>query len=112
MKLSYTVDGAKIRLARTSAKLSQTNLAERIGAHVTSVSDWERGVNQPSPRHLASIARETGRAMEFFIGGEREQEVALSGETFRRRGAPGHADSRAADVEGAADGGGVSKDAA
>lgn len=61
------VSGAKIREHREALKKrtagrqgSQSWLAEQIGAHVTSVSDWEREVNQPSPRHLYAIASALG----------------------------------------------------
>lgn len=65
------VDGDKIRQARLARKTmtdgrhgSQAWLADRIGAHVTSISDWERGVNQPSARHLRGIAEALGVTVE------------------------------------------------
>src|SRR5262245_3921336 len=58
--------GARIRQARKSEKLSQSQLAAKIGAHVTSVSDWERGQNAPSARHLLSIAQATGTKIDHF----------------------------------------------
>lgn len=65
------IDGAKIRAgreavkARTNGRLgSQAWLAARIGAHPTSVSDWERGDTQPSLRHLRGISDALGVQME------------------------------------------------
>lgn len=68
--------GNKIRRARKDAKLSQSVLAGKIGAHFTSVSDWERNVNAPSARHLLGIARETGKPLAFFTedGSDDEEE--------------------------------------
>jgi transcriptional regulator with XRE-family HTH domain len=64
---NVNVIGPRIRQARRSIPLSQTELANRINAHVTSLSDWERGKHVPSPRHLVSIARVTGHPLEFFL---------------------------------------------
>lgn len=58
--------GARIRQARRAANLSQSQLAGKIGAHPTSVSDWERGRNAPSARHLLSIAQVTSTSVEHF----------------------------------------------
>jgi transcriptional regulator with XRE-family HTH domain len=66
--------GARIRQARKKAKLSQSQLAAKIGAHVTSVSDWERGQNAPSARHLLSIAQVTGTKIEHFTGEDEDEE--------------------------------------
>jgi transcriptional regulator with XRE-family HTH domain len=59
--------GSRIRQARRQAGLSQSQLAAKIGAHVTSVSDWERGVNEPSVRHMTSIAEATERPIDWFV---------------------------------------------
>ena len=59
--------GARIRQARREVRLSQSELAEKIEAHVTSISDWERGIHEPSVRHMTSIARETGKPLDWFV---------------------------------------------
>lgn len=61
-------DGSRLRAARKQKGLSQSKLAARIGAHVTSVSDWERGDNAPSGRHIASLSRELGVTAEELYG--------------------------------------------
>lgn len=66
--------GARIRQARKGANLSQSQLAGKIGAHVTSVSDWERGRNAPSARHLLAIAKATGTRMEHFEEDDEESD--------------------------------------
>jgi transcriptional regulator with XRE-family HTH domain len=69
--------GARIRQARKAANLSQTQLARKIGAHVTSVSDWERGKNAPSARHLLGIAKATGTNIaDFGVDDDRDDEEA------------------------------------
>lgn len=68
--------GARIRQARKGANLSQSQLAAKIGAHVTSVSDWERGRNAPSARHLLAIAHATGSQLERLTEeGEDDEEA-------------------------------------
>lgn len=62
-----SVLGSRIRQARRQADLSQSQLAATIGAHVTSVSDWERGVNEPSVRHMTSIAAATEKSLDWFV---------------------------------------------
>lgn len=62
-----TVLGSRIRQARRSVPLSQSELADRVGAHPTSVSDWERGVNRPRIETLAAIAEETGKTLDWFV---------------------------------------------
>ncbi len=62
-----TILGSRIRQARRLAGFSQSQLAAKIGAHVTSVSDWERGVNEPSVRHMTSIAEVTDKSLDWFV---------------------------------------------
>ena len=62
-----TILGSRIRQARRLAGLSQSQLAAKISAHPTSVSDWERGVNEPSVRHMTSIAEVTSKSLDWFM---------------------------------------------
>lgn len=69
--------GERLREARKGRGLSQSTLAARIGAHFTSVSDWERGANAPSGRHVASICRELGITTEQLYDEEEDEESAM-----------------------------------
>lgn len=78
------VSGAKIRQHRESLKAttkgrqgSQSWLAGQIGAHFTSVSDWERGVNQPSTRHLRAIADVLGVTVDELYGDEDDEASSM-----------------------------------
>lgn len=78
------VSGAKIRAGREALKAntngrqgSQSWLAGQIGAHFTSVSDWERGVNQPSTRHLRAIADVLGVRIEDLYTDDEDEESSL-----------------------------------
>lgn len=66
--------GTKLRDARKAKNWSQSKLARKIGAHVTSVSDWERGANAPSGRHIASLSRELGVKAESFYSDDDAEE--------------------------------------
>jgi len=70
-----------IKAASNGKKGSQSWLAYTIQAHVTSVSDWERGANAPSPRHLHALARALDCEMDdLFEDGE---ETQANAEPFR-----------------------------
>lgn len=48
--------GERLRAARRTANLTQAEVAQRLGVHVMSVSQWERGVNVPEEARLAKLA--------------------------------------------------------
>lgn len=68
--------GHRLRALRSERNLSQGELGRRIGAHTTSVSDWERGDNSPSGRHVFSLARELGVPVEHFYAEDEDAEAA------------------------------------
>lgn len=49
--------GDHVAELRKAAGLLQTDLAEQLGTRDRRVSEWERGEQQPHPRHLVAIAR-------------------------------------------------------
>lgn len=70
-------NGAKLRSLRNKKGWSQGELGRRIGAHTTSVSDWERGDNAPSGRHIAGLTRELEVSAEHFYDESEDMEAAL-----------------------------------
>lgn len=52
------------KAANRGRRGSQRWVADTIGAHFTSVSDWERGDTQPSARHLMAYAEAVGVPVE------------------------------------------------
>lgn len=58
--------GRNIALARQLAKLSQRQLAAHLEIRQRQLSDWERGVHQPSHRNLGIIAKTLGRPATWF----------------------------------------------
>ena len=52
--LSHSL-GAQIKQQRLTLRLFQADLAKRLGVSVVSISNWERGVSQPSRRFRRRI---------------------------------------------------------
>lgn len=60
----------RVRQARSSAKLSQSQLAVQLGVCRSAVAQWERtGGTSPSVGHLARIAIVTGVLFEWLATG-------------------------------------------
>lgn len=58
---------AQLRAVRAAKGLSQSQLAERIGATVKHVSEIERGAAPPSPQILAAICEALGFSLAVVI---------------------------------------------
>jgi transcriptional regulator with XRE-family HTH domain len=56
--------------------VSQQALADRVGVHVITVSQWERGRSAPTVANLMAIADATGQPVEFFTGDSDDEEEA------------------------------------
>jgi transcriptional regulator with XRE-family HTH domain len=70
--------GVRIRQARREASLTQAELAARVGLlHPQQISNYERGVSEPAPTRLRSIAEVTGKSLAFFFHGEEESSRVL-----------------------------------
>lgn len=70
------VRGDRIAHYRKQRNLSQSALARRMSTqpHVTSVSDWERGDNQPSARHLVALAKALGVSVAALTTDDDDEE--------------------------------------
>lgn len=53
--------------ARHRAKLTQAQLAERIGSSQAMVARWERGAAMPSTRSLQRVAEATGTRLKVTL---------------------------------------------
>lgn len=67
-----TNTGARIRQARTGAKLTQAALGEAIGLSAAEISKAERGELQLSQARLKAIAKATGVTQASLLSGDRE----------------------------------------
>ena len=75
-----TNTGARIRQARTGAKLTQAALGEAIGLSAAEISKAERGELQLSQAKLKAIAKATGVTQGSLLSGDREATAAPKSE--------------------------------
>ncbi|HVL53952.1 MAG TPA: helix-turn-helix transcriptional regulator [Vitreimonas sp.] len=61
------VNGSRIREARLSAGMSQSQLARQVGTSERNIVRWENSKNQPRVESVAAIAEATGRDVDFFL---------------------------------------------
>lgn len=59
----------RLRIARTAARMDQQQLAAAIGVARNSVSNWERGVSEPTASAFIRLARATGVSLEWLAEG-------------------------------------------
>ena len=59
-----------IKQARKDAKISQTELANRIGVTHAAISYWENGVNIPNVKDCWLLALELGISIDELVGKE------------------------------------------
>ena len=55
---------------RTLAKLSQSELAGKLGVSASLVSHWEKGTRTPSESQLLELARAMGVALDYLLNAE------------------------------------------
>ncbi len=67
--------GAKIKYLRKKHKLTQSELAEKLGVVPTAVSAWERGSNRPMVDKLSMMADLFSVNLLYFYGDDDENEV-------------------------------------
>lgn len=58
----------RIKEARQLAKLTQKELAARIGVSAGTLSDYENGNHDPKSDYLSKIADECGVTVDFLLG--------------------------------------------
>ncbi|MGE2733802.1 helix-turn-helix transcriptional regulator [Mycolicibacterium vaccae] len=59
----------RIRIARTTSRLTQAQLGRKVGVAMSTVRDWESGKHLPGLYELSKIARETGCDVEWLLQG-------------------------------------------
>lgn len=65
--LDVEATGKRIRLARQMRRMSQTELADRIGYTSKAVSAWERGVNTPTGDAIRELCRALGISADWLL---------------------------------------------
>lgn len=59
----------RLRAARTAKELSQAELANKVGIHITNISRYERGENKPTTEVLSKIANALGVTTDYLMAG-------------------------------------------
>lgn len=60
--------GDYLKQARKAKKMSQAELAQRVGVTQQAVGKWERGQSTPNPNMVAQIADVLGTTADFLLG--------------------------------------------
>ena len=59
--------GERIKAARKAAKLTQAELAEKLGIRNTTISNWEKGISRPDTDQLERLCWELGVQPNYFF---------------------------------------------
>ena len=62
--------GTRLKVARTMARMTQTQWAKAIGVTKQTVCNWEQGETEPRLTKLALIAKLSGMSAEQLLHGE------------------------------------------
>lgn len=78
----YMTINDRILSRRKLLKLSQLELANRIGITRVSVGKWESGLNQPKGRYLNDLAAALGVSVDWLLTGKEEGTMGVSEPPF------------------------------
>lgn len=77
--------GDRLRRVREAAGLTQTELAERVGAGTNQIYRYEKGETDPSAEVLAALAQELGVTVDWLLGLVDEPQKGVSDEGLSPR---------------------------
>jgi transcriptional regulator with XRE-family HTH domain len=89
---------AKLRHEREKANLSQRELAESVGCHYMTISELERGTQEPAWPLVLAVAKALGVAVGVFV----PEEDAEGGEPVMPAARPRGRPRKQVDAEGTA----------
>ncbi len=78
--------GEKIRFFRKEKKLTQEELAERVGVSAQAISKWEIGLSMPDISLLLPLCRELDISVDYLLGGNRRNELEQKFQQALRKG--------------------------
>lgn len=79
--------GNRIKAARKAAKLTQAELAERLGVKNTTISNWEKGVSKPDADQIERLCWELNVEPNYFFISEQGEVMNIV-----MRAMPGYVD--------------------
>lgn len=74
--------GSRIKFAREKRGLRQHHLANDLGVSVPTVSDWERGVHEPSRDNLMALARFLDCGLLWLMEGDKNPLYQVEAQFF------------------------------
>ena len=75
--------GARLREAREKRKLSQLELADMVGIHLSQLGRVERGLSVPSSETVLALSRALRTSTDALLRGDRNDEPPLEIENIR-----------------------------
>lgn len=73
--------GNRIKEIRESKEISQRELAKKIKVKQSTISNYEKGVREPSLENIILIAKELDVSLDYLLTGK-EKEIRLSKEEY------------------------------
>lgn len=58
----------RLKTLRKQAKLTQTQIAEKLNISQQAYASWERGVNKPTQENLVKIAQVLNVSVDYLVG--------------------------------------------
>ena len=62
----------RLKRARETLGITQSELSETLGVEPTTVSRWEGGQSHPAPKRIKAIARALNRSVDWLVGLEKD----------------------------------------
>ena len=69
----------KIKMLRVAQKLSQADLAKKLGITRSSVNAWELGFSSPSTGYLVELANLLHVSTDYLLGLKQNESLDISG---------------------------------
>ena len=69
----------KIKLLRESKKMTQTELAKRLGITRSGVNAWEMGISVPSTQYIIELALFFGVSTDYLLGISNTSCISIAG---------------------------------
>ena len=71
----------RLRQLREENRLTQSELAKRLGITRSSVNAWEMGISVPSTQYIVELAKFFNVSTDYLLGMEETASVSLQGLT-------------------------------
>ncbi|MBP3372753.1 MAG: helix-turn-helix transcriptional regulator [Clostridia bacterium] len=69
----------RIRSLRENRKLSQAQLAKKLGITRSSVNAWEMGISVPSTQYVVELSRLFGVSTDYLLGLQSDATISIDG---------------------------------